>query len=161
MTAARTIRRLPGFRFEAQPPPLDEVLPRMDVAAFVGFAASGPLHLPVAVEDVAQFNAVFGDDAPLVWDTRRGETVYSHLASAVKAFFRNGGRRCWVVRVAGRARANYFHVPGLARIWPDGRLEPRAERARHNQPRPTTRRHDRRGFVRVRDVRQQVALAAR
>ncbi|MGB8510617.1 MAG: hypothetical protein WCD76_19755, partial [Pyrinomonadaceae bacterium] len=124
MTAARTIRRLPGFRFEAQPPPLDEVLPRMDVAAFVGFAASGPLHLPVAVEDVAQFNAVFGDDAPLVWDKGRGETLYSHLASAVKSFFRNGGRRCWVIRVAGRARSNCFNVPGLAVIQPDGRLQP-------------------------------------
>src|SRR3712207_7471121 len=42
--------------------PLDEVLPRMDVAAFVGFAASGPLHLPVAVEDASQFAALFGAD---------------------------------------------------------------------------------------------------
>ena len=72
MTVARTTRRLPGFRFEAQSPPLDEVLPRMDVAVFVGFAASGPLHLPVAVEDAAQFAAVFGEDAPLVWDRARG-----------------------------------------------------------------------------------------
>lgn len=130
MTAARTIRRLPGFRFETQPPPLDEVLPRMDVAAFVGFAASGPLHLPVAVEDVAQFTAVFGDDAPLAWDARRGETLYSNLSSAVKTFFRNGGRRCWVIRVAGRALENYFSVPGLAVLHPDGRLEPALARAR-------------------------------
>ena len=42
--------RLPGVRFEAPPPPLAEVLPRMDVAVFVGFAASGPLHRPVVVE---------------------------------------------------------------------------------------------------------------
>jgi hypothetical protein len=46
----RAVRRLPGIRFEASAPPLDEVLPRMDIAAFVGFAASGPVHLPVAVE---------------------------------------------------------------------------------------------------------------
>lgn len=130
MTAARTIRRLPGFRFEAQPPPLEEVLPRMDVAAFVGFAASGPLHLPVAVEDAAQFASVFGGDAPLAWDARRGQTVYAHLAPAVKAFFRNGGRRCWVIRVAGRARANYFNVPGLAVLGRDGRLDPALARAR-------------------------------
>lgn len=130
MTVARTTRRLPGFRFEAQTPPLDEVLPRMDVAVFVGFAASGPLHLPVAVEDAAQFAALFGADAPLAWDARRGETVYAHLGPAVRAFFRNGGRRCWVVRVAGRTRPNFLHVPGLARLKPGGRLAPALAPAR-------------------------------
>jgi hypothetical protein len=130
LTVARTTRRLPGFRFEAQTPPLDEVLPRMDVAVFVGFAASGPLHLPVAVEDAAQFAALFGADAPLAWDARRGETVYAHLGPAVRAFFRNGGRRCWVVRVAGRTRPNFVHVPGLARLKPGGRLAPALAPAR-------------------------------
>jgi hypothetical protein len=130
LTVARTTRRLPGFRFEAQTPPLDEVLPRMDVAVFVGFAASGPLHLPVAVEDASQFAALFGTDAPLAWDARRGETLYARLGPAVRAFFRNGGRRCWVVRVAGRTRPNFIQVPGLARVKPDGRLAPALAPAR-------------------------------
>ncbi|MFL6254977.1 MAG: hypothetical protein ACJ74T_08130, partial [Pyrinomonadaceae bacterium] len=130
MTVARTTRRMPGFRFKAQTPPLDEVLPRMDVAVFVGFAASGPLHLPVAVEDAAQFAALYGADAPLAWDARRGETVYARLGPAVRAFFRNGGRRCWVVRVAGRTRPNFVHVPGLARVKPNGRLAPALAPAR-------------------------------
>jgi hypothetical protein len=122
---ARSTRRLPGFRFEAQAPPLAEALPRMDVAVFVGFAASGPIETPVAVESSAQFAAIFGDDAPLAWDSQRGTQVYAYLAPAVRAFFRNSGVRCWVVRVAGckvdpdiphnRARTNYFPVPGLAR----------------------------------------------
>src|SRR5207249_8859740 len=85
--AVRT-RRLPGFRFEVQAQPLDEVLPRMDIAVFVGFAAAGPLHVPVVVEDAAQFGAIFGDDAPLAWDERRGEVVDAYLAPAVRAFFR-------------------------------------------------------------------------
>ncbi|MDQ1560341.1 MAG: hypothetical protein QOD32_3401, partial [Pyrinomonadaceae bacterium] len=116
-------RRLPGFRFEAQAPALDEWLPRMDVAAFVGFAASGPLNLAVAVESVAQFTAIFGEDAGLAWDRQRGVETFAYLAPAVRAFFDNGGRRCWIVRVAreratgdaprNRARANFFHVPGL------------------------------------------------
>src|SRR5262245_31154274 len=111
----RTQRRLPGFSFEAQSPQLNEALPRMDVAVFVGFAARGPLHLPVAVEDAAQFAEIFGADAPLAWDTTRGEQVFAYLAPAVRSFFRQGGRRCWVVRVAGEeARANYFPVPCLA-----------------------------------------------
>jgi hypothetical protein len=143
--SASVTRRLPGFRFEVQTPPLAETLPRMDVAVFVGFAASGPLHTPVVISDVAQFTAVFGDDAPLCWDASRGETVVAHLASAVRAFFGNGGRRCWVVRVArlvpaesgdlNRARSNYFPVPGLAlaEFGDDGevlRLSPAFARAR-------------------------------
>lgn len=114
MTAA-TSRRLPGLRFEARPPPVAEPLPRMDVAAFVGFAASGPLHRPVVVEDPARFHDLFGRDAPLAWDTVNGEVAQAHLPPAVRAFFRNGGVRCVVVRVAGAARANRFPVSGLLR----------------------------------------------
>ena len=64
---ARAARRLPGFRFETLSPPLTEWLPRMDVACFVGFAASGPVDVPVAVESVAHFSALYGADAPLAW----------------------------------------------------------------------------------------------
>ena len=32
----------------------------MDIAVFVGFAASGPLQIPVAIESEAQFAAIFG-----------------------------------------------------------------------------------------------------
>src|SRR2546429_101631 len=141
----RTSRRLPGFRFETQPPPLTDVLPRMDVTAFVGFAASGPLHTPVVVEDVAHFTTVFGDDIPLAWDQQRGQQVYGYLAPAVRAFFRNGGRRCWVVRVAhtqtqddltpanalgGYAQSNYFPIPGLAQVGTNGNITPAFAQAR-------------------------------
>jgi hypothetical protein len=121
---------LAGLRFEASALPLPETLPRMDVAGFVGFAASGPIDVPVAVEDVAQFAAIFGDDAPLAWDGQSGRTVYANLAASVRAFFRNGGARCWVVRVARRssdepgtgppARSNSFLLPGLYQYTPEG-----------------------------------------
>ncbi len=111
-------RRLPGFRFEVQAPTPTDILPRMDIPVFVGFAASGPLHVPVAVEDVNQFSAIFGDDALLAWDARRGERVDAYLAPAVRAFFRNGGRRCWIIRVADEstAKTNLFPLPGLVQI---------------------------------------------
>ena len=78
----------------------------------------------------AQFEEIFGEDAPLAWDTKRGKQAYAYLAPAVRAFFRNGGVRCWVIRVArrnqlardvvnrrefDRARTNYFPIFGLAR----------------------------------------------
>jgi hypothetical protein len=117
------IARLPGIRFEAQPPPPAQVLPRMDIAAFVGFAASGPLNVPVVVEDAAHFRSVFGEDLPLAWDEQRGTMDFAYLAPAVRAFFRNGGKRCYVIRVAGEgAEANRFPIPGLLRQEPDGSL---------------------------------------
>ena len=127
--AGRSGRRAPGIRFEAPPPQLDEVLPRMDIAAFIGFAASGPVHLPVAVESAAEFEEIFGGNAPLAWDPQRGETVYGRLAPAVRAFFRNGGTRCWVVRAAEKPSASFFPIPGLVRMS-GGSLTPAFARAR-------------------------------
>jgi hypothetical protein len=109
-------RRLPGFRFEVQAPPPVDVLPRMDVAVFVGCAARGPLHRPVRVEDAAQFEMIFGDDAQLAWDEVRGEPVYAYLAPAVRAFFRNGGRRAWIIRVAAQATSNHFPITGVMHV---------------------------------------------
>ncbi|MFS8979346.1 hypothetical protein PO002_33515 [Cupriavidus necator] len=136
MQAELLTRRLPGIRVDVAPPPAVQALPRMDVAVFVGFASTGPLHLPVAIESVAQYAAVFGPDAPLAWDARRGERVFAHLGCAVRAFFANGGRRCWVLRVArsaaleavrggdpeadGVARANRFAVPGVLSVPASG-----------------------------------------
>jgi hypothetical protein len=127
-----TTRRLPGIRFETTAPPTPEVLPRMDIAAFVGFAASGPIDVPVPVEDAAQFADVFGADAPLAWNGARGEQLYAYLGPAVRAFFRNGGKRCWVVRVADtrRARSDLFPISGLAAVDHDGKLAPAVLRAR-------------------------------
>jgi len=86
--------RLPGIQFDVVAPPPDEALVRMDIAAFVGFTASGPLHLPVAVEDVPHFQEVFGSDLAIARDPAGSQPVYAYLPSAVRAFFRNGGRRC-------------------------------------------------------------------
>jgi hypothetical protein len=72
----------------------------MDIAAFVGFATRGPIDVPVPVEDVARFRDVFGPPLELVRDRETGRTKTARLHRAVEAFFRNGGRRCWVVRVA-------------------------------------------------------------
>ena len=106
-----TTARLPGIYFQADPVEPPEVLPRMDIAAFVGFAPAGPLHVPVPIEDTVRFRQIFhpANDSespalyPLAWDAARGSFEYAHLGPAVEAFFRNGGRRCWVVRVASVA----------------------------------------------------------
>ena len=110
---------LPGIRFEPQPPPPDAVLPRMDIAAFVGLAERGPLDVPVAVNDLAGYTATFGGDLVLGTDAG-GAEVTANLRPAVAAFFRNGGRRCWVVRVAGpQPRRLAFDIPGVLRIDPE------------------------------------------
>ena len=64
---------------------------RTDVAGFVGLAVRGPLDTPVPVQSWRQFEAHFG-----------GFSGAAFLAYAVRGFFENGGRRCWVVRAASR-----------------------------------------------------------
>jgi phage tail sheath protein FI len=70
---------------EVEPPPLV----RLSVAGFVGQAERGPLNYPQPVSSWGQFRDIFGDF-----------TGYSYLAYSVFGFFRNGGERCYVVRVA-------------------------------------------------------------
>jgi hypothetical protein len=93
----------------------------MDVAAFVGFAQRGPLHTPVAVEDYDRFVDIFGGTYPLAWDQETATWQTACLAPAVKAFFTQGGRRCWVVRVASdRAVTHEFPLAGLLQTTGSG-----------------------------------------
>ncbi|MEH2048236.1 phage tail sheath family protein [Nostoc sp.] len=81
----------PGVYFELQdktPPVIRQV--RTDITGFVGLAERGPLNKPVQIESWRQFQSQFGDFV-----------AYGFLSYAVKGFFENGGRTCFVVRVAG------------------------------------------------------------
>jgi hypothetical protein len=61
----------------------------MSVTAFVGIAQRGPLYTPRRVTSFTEFKDVYGVFVP-----------YAHLAHAVFGFFANGGRECYVVRIA-------------------------------------------------------------
>jgi len=94
----------------------------MDVVGFVGFAGSGPLNVPVVVEGYADFAAIFGGPIRLAWDPSAGRYAEAQLGPAIQAFFAGGGRRAYVVRVAGpRAERARHPVPGLIRAA-DGKL---------------------------------------
>ena len=145
MRAAET---LPGIRVETAPEAVRITLPRMDVAAFVGFAERGPCHIPVAVSSIAQFEAIFGGDAPLALDRKTGLRLRAQLPPTVRAFFANGGQRCWVVRVAATkelvetaasagialaappAQAGIFPIGGLLAISPSISGPPTVQPAR-------------------------------
>jgi hypothetical protein len=87
--------RTPGVRLEWLDSAQQIRTPvRTDIAGFVGIAERGPLYRPVRVEGFDQFRGVFGDNLP-----------YAYLAYSVEGFFANGGRTCWVVRVADQASA--------------------------------------------------------
>jgi phage tail sheath protein FI len=67
-------------------------LARTDVAGLVGITERGPVHVPVKIDSYRQFYTTFGE-----------RIADGHLAYAVAGFFENGGRTCWVVRVADPA----------------------------------------------------------
>lgn len=113
MTTSIAFRsRLPGVtcdpRLVPEPPGV-----RLDVAAFVGFANRGPLNVPMPVDDARVFDQLYGPDVELAVDDR-DRPVFGHLGSSVRSFFANGGRRCYVVRVAGpSASAARFRLAGI------------------------------------------------
>src|SRR5690242_12797812 len=94
------VYQTPGVYFERA----DAVAPaitalRTDIAGFVGIAERGSLHQATPVKSWRQFQAAFG-----------GYIGSGYLAYAVNAFFENGGRKCYVVRVANRDAATSSSV---------------------------------------------------
>lgn len=86
-------------RVDAGPPRINPL--RTDVVGFVGIATRGPLHTAIPVLSWRQFQAFFGDF-----------TGAGFLAYAVRAFFENGGKKCWVVRVASEAATTASVIVG-------------------------------------------------
>ena len=114
------VRSLPGIAFHTETQPSVD-LPRMDVAGFVGFAERGPVHTPVQIEDIVQFENIFGGTYPLAWDEETATMQTACLVPAVNVFFEQGGRRCWVVRVASNsATTNRFPLLGLLQTSTSG-----------------------------------------
>jgi phage tail sheath protein FI len=103
----------PGVYYEradARTPVMAAV--RTDVAGFVGLAPRGPIDRAVPIESFRQFQAHFGPFSGSAF-----------LAYAVRGFFENGGRRCWITRVASREPgAGYqtaqtvFRTPGVSPV---------------------------------------------
>jgi phage tail sheath protein FI len=74
--------------FSIGPKPVEGV--STSTAGFVGIAEKGPLNKPELVTSMSEFRDKFGN-----------YYAKSFLAYAVAGFFENGGKRCYVVRVAG------------------------------------------------------------
>ena len=88
-----SVYETPGVYFERSDAVQSRILGlRTDIAGFVGIAERGPGNLPIPIDSWRQFEAYFG-----------GFIGSGYLAYAVRAFFENGGRRCWVVRVISDA----------------------------------------------------------
>ncbi|HEX6158604.1 MAG TPA: hypothetical protein VF111_00465, partial [Thermoanaerobaculia bacterium] len=80
----------PGVRFETVDANSQRIAAlRTDVAGLAGVCERGTLGVPVRAGSWEQFRSAFGNLAP-----------NALLPWAVKAFFENGGRTCWIVRVA-------------------------------------------------------------
>ncbi len=85
------VYRVPAQRLAAFP------RVRTDVVGFVGVAGTRGLYQATALEDWRSFvEAFLRDDRGNLIDPPPG----SRLADAVRAFFMNGGSRCWVVNIA-------------------------------------------------------------
>ena len=67
---------------------------RTGVPVFLGLASNGPIAQPRALTSAAEFGPLFGVERP-----------GSYLATSARLFFSNGGRLCYVLRLADDTRA--------------------------------------------------------
>ncbi len=81
-------------------------------AAFLGLAHDGPIGIPShPLASLNEFTALYGDGQTL---SVRGLTVPAYLWHAARAFFAEGGRRLYIVRVAHNTRLpTSDHYAGL------------------------------------------------
>src|SRR5215469_18618403 len=84
---------------DSGPRPIEGVGTAM--AAFVGFAPSGPTNHPVLITNWSQYVDTFGrlEDG----GRRNPHLPGAYLSHAVYGYFLNGGGRCYVTRLAGNA----------------------------------------------------------
>ncbi len=81
------------------------------VAAFVGFAAEGPLHTPTMVANWAQYTSIFGEPVP-----------GTYLGHAVYGYFLNGGGVAYIVRIGGAPALDGSAANGAAANGARGEL---------------------------------------
>lgn len=112
MTPSREVRP-PGVYhtgFSSRVTPL--TIANTHIAGFVGVAHKGPLDTPRLLNSWAEFVEIYG------------QTSEGFLARSVEGFFLNGGKSCYVVRIArrpkeGEALGPQHAVPG-ERVLKDG-----------------------------------------
>jgi len=75
-------------------------------AGFVGPCRSGPVGgEPELLTSLSDFERIYGSSDPLHFGDIK-EPVHNYLAHAVHAFFKEGGKRCYVARIANGSLEN-------------------------------------------------------
>jgi phage tail sheath protein FI len=87
-------------------------------AGLVGATERGPLNTPQLVTSFGEFRRQFGELLPQA-EFSDGGRCHGYLPHAVEGFFTNGGKRCYITRVAPedatRAHTTLFHAdPAVA-----------------------------------------------
>ena len=84
-------------------------------AAFIGMAEKGPVNKAYLITSFTEFLDTFGGfntkDALGIQDRRTPPDNNIYLPYAVWAFFQNGGRKCYIVRLAPEAKPASIKVP--------------------------------------------------
>lgn len=83
-------------------------------AAFVGPTRFGPSNgRPELLTSFADYTRIYGDLAQLALPTSDKSLVHNYVAQGVRAFFNEGGTKCYVMRVQSGATAASATVDGL------------------------------------------------
>ncbi len=110
-------------------------------AAFVGFAADGPINEPQLISNWMQYVETFCDakngrrdgSFQIPHKTERGRMINTYLGQSVRGFFNNGGGRCYVARVGDYSLGTKpnLQIPKLDGNVPLLTIEPKEEATRN------------------------------
>ncbi len=123
-------RLSPGVYIEeinTGPRPIEGVGTSM--AAFVGFAASGPINKPILITSWEQYVQTFGGLQE--GGTRSGYMDGSYLGYSLYGYFNNGGRRCYVIRLPHMGGVSESAVATSASKMLEAQVPTRASKAIH------------------------------
>jgi phage tail sheath protein FI len=82
-------------------------------AGLVGRTSKGPEGKPTLVTSFAQFRRDFGEPVPIVGTANPGD----YLGHAVRAFFENGGKRAYIVRVLATDATTALRTLNTGSAW--------------------------------------------
>lgn len=109
------LMRAPGVYYEANERRVSQLaLGQTGVPVFIGITQRGPLDAPVQIFNESQFVELFGE--PL---------ADGYLGAALRGFFENGGRTCFILRVARvEGRDDEDVARAARRLLPNGTGRP-------------------------------------
>lgn len=91
-------------------------------ALFIGKTQKGPANTPTRITGLADYEARFGTVKVRPQRIRNGGDQFDHLGQAMQAYFANGGKEAFLIRIVDGKRATYAGALNTAKTVKDASM---------------------------------------